>query len=705
MISSALAFFAGTLVLLVSPWEPAPPAIACAVLALVGSCVFRRYGVARGSFWACCGFLLAAYQAHQYLQLRWPTQAADERVRAEVIVASIPVTRGEDWLFDASVRIKAPHPRTETLNVRVISRDPAVRPHAGERWQLLLAMRPPLAALNPGAVDAGRLLFHDRIHAFGTVVGSRINQRLDGGHRPLTALRERIASHIHEKVIDRDAAALIAALAVGATGEMSREQWRVFSATGTSHLVAISGAHVTMFAIVMFAIARWIWSMIVWRWVAWPRETFAAFFGLAAATAYAALAGLSIPTQRTLIMLAAWILARTTSRYSSPLQPLATALLAVLLIDPFAPLTAGFWLSFGAMGAIIFVSETRIAPRGKSHEAVVVQLSVAAVLVPLTLACFGSISLTGPVVNAIAIPYIGWVLVPVILLALTLMPVWSAGSDGILSLAEWLHNLAWTSLAAAADSPFSLAYASPPIWWYVLAAMGVAVLLLPWPWRMRLAAAVCLVPLAAAHSGAPLPGGIDLTALDVGEGTAIVIQTARHTLVYGTGESYGTAGNRVENALLPFLRSRGIREIDALIVERLTPVTGAGVIALFAAMPVKRTFIGGDAIADLNGAELCGTHQSWEWDGVRFRIAESCNLLIATARGQVELTRAAALLTDAAGTHWSIVSGRAASARQRLAGIRVLATAETGAVRFVINPKLGATAPVGLRQARQAIWR
>ncbi len=658
------------------------------------------------------GFLFAAVQTQAHLRLVWPESRADERARVTAIIESIPEARGKDWAFDAMVRIEAPRPGANDLHVRMISRDSTVRPHAGERWRLLISLRPPRATFNPGAVDHERLLFHDRIHALGTVVSARTNHRIDSGHRPLTALREKLTVHIGQRVADRDASALISALAVGATGAMSREQWRVFNVTGTTHLVAISGLHVTLFAVVMFAIARRLWSLLLWRWVALNRDSFAAIFGLTAATCYAVLSGLSVPTQRTLIMLAAWLAARSMARASTAIQPLAIALLAVLLLDPFAPLAPGFWLSFGAMGAILFVTQTRIARHGALREAIAVQFAITVTLMPLTLACFGSISVIGPVANAVAIPFMSWLLVPVVLAGLLLLPIWPSSADGALACAEFLHNLAWPWLAAAADSSMAVAYASPPPWWYALAMGAAFVALAPWPFGMRIAAVLCVLPFTWASVESPRRGELEMTALDAGRGTAIVVVTHRHALVFGTGESYGTQGSRAENIVVPFLRSRGVRAIDTLVVAKVTKVTADGITALLASVPVRTTLLGGPAMADFDGAQSCVSGTSWNWDGIRFEVGESCDLRIVTSRGSIRVATAATTIIDSVGTEWVIVSGRSQGGNQSRAfdslaerGARILATGDMGALRVMLDRDGGPSEPVGLRALRRAVWR
>jgi competence protein ComEC len=674
------------------------------------------------------GVLHASIQSELYLAARWRT---DERIISNVIIDTIPVERGDTRFFDAI---------TDTgLRVRITSRAPEVTPHVGDRWHLLLNLRPPRARANPGTIDLERTYFHDRVHALGTVISASINRKLDAGHRPLDRLRERIARHIDARVADRDAAALISALAVGVTGAMSREQWRIFNATGTTHLVAISGLHVTLFAVIAFALARAVWSAFLYRFVSWPRETFAAITGFIAATAYATLAGLSVPTQRTLIMLGVWLLTRCIARTMPPFHSFALALAIVLLLDPFAPLTPGFWLSFGAMAAIILTTSTRFARRPAIAEGLAVQGAVTLALIPLTLASFGSVSLIGPLVNVVAIPAMSWVFVPTILVSIALAPLTATGSDAVLRLAAWMHDAGWPWLAAAADVPWALAHATPPGWWYAIASVCVLISLMPLPLALRIAPLIGVLPLAASVDAAPTSGTAEITILDVGEGTAVVVQTAHRVLVYDTGDVYGTEGRTAETVLIPFLRSRGVRQIDTLVLSRLAPAGAPGVTAMLAELPVT------DIAA---GEAACIDGHAWRWDNVSFETyaptVDACTVTIESGgvrallpadidasaeRVLASTTNISAQLVliprhardsassgdfiRAVGAHWAVVSGRrerngrekAAIGRWRASGAAVLATADAGAIRFRIDPVKGLVGPLAYRAENRTLWR
>ena len=737
----AVAFLAGVIGTLVLPALPTlvvlvPLAGVSLALGLALVLAQRTYG---GSV-VCglaVGFLHASIHADLYLADRWRT---DERVIADVVVDTIPVVRGDTVFFDAITGTG--------LRVRITSRAPEVVPHAGERWHVLLNFRPPRARANPGTTDLERMYFHDRVHALGSVISASINRKIDTGHRPLDALRERIAHHIDARIADRDAAALISALAVGVTGAMSREQWRIFNATGTTHLVAISGLHVTLFAVIAFAAARSLWSSFLYRWVRWPRETFAAVIGFVSATGYATLAGLSVPTQRTLIMLGVWLLTRCMARAMPPFHSFALALVIVLALDPFAPLTPGFWLSFGAMAAIILTTSPRFARRPVLLEALAVQGAVTLALVPLTLASFGSVSLIGPLVNLIAIPLMSWIFVPTILLSIALAPLTPTASDAVLRLAAWMHDVGWPWLAAAADVPWALAHATPPVWWYAIASVCVLVGLMPVPLGLRIAPLIGVLPLAVSADAAPVNGTAEITILDVGEGTAVVVQTAHHTLVYDTGDVYGSEGRTAETVLIPFLRSRGVRRIDALVLSRLTPAGAPGVTALLAELPVTEVAAGGSSPLDAPGAHACRDGVSWRWDNVSFRTdaptSDACVLMVdargvrALVPGDVDSSAEHVLMTAtkvsahlvliprhagdsassseftrAVGARWAVVSGRrerngrekAAVGRWRESDATVLATAEAGAIRFRIDPVAGLIGPIAHRADRRTLWR
>ena len=295
----------------------------------------------------------------QHLQLR---AVGDMRLLLEGTVVNVPARDGAELRFDAEVRIvdgalsrdvDGGLPRDQSIRrARLSWRDAPVAPRVGERWRWLVRVGGLSDTRNFAGGDAERVAFRDRVHLVGRVLPVSLNCRLTLANSSIDSARARIAARIADSVADPDAAALLSALAVGLTDGMSADQWRVFNATGTTHLVAISGLHVTLFALLAFLGARLLWRLLPIN-ACVEREPFALLLGLAAAGAYSLLAGFSVPTQRTWLMLGIFALAKLQARHLGAGRVWSLALIAVLLLDAFAPLWAGFWLSFVAVGLLM----------------------------------------------------------------------------------------------------------------------------------------------------------------------------------------------------------------------------------------------------------------------------------------------------------------------------------------------------------------
>ncbi|MBK7249941.1 MAG: DNA internalization-related competence protein ComEC/Rec2 [Gammaproteobacteria bacterium] len=631
----ALAVLAGVLVALHWPWA-LWPGYAVSALGVAAVCVWRRR--LRGLSAASLAFAATLLAEHHQLGQHWPQECGDERVLALVSVDSIPVPAPYGTVFDARVRVlRGAAPRE--LRARIVWRASPRTLRPGDRWTLLLALRAPRGFVDPGAVDLEKLLFREGLHATATVVDSALN-RLSGTARfDLDRVRQRLAEGIRARVPERDAATLLAALAVGYTAEMSREQWRIFNATGTAHLVAISGLHVTFFAVLAFAVARRVWGPLTRLGLRLPRESFAASTGLGAAAAYALLAGFSVPAQRTLLMLAAWAVARHGARPAGAARVFAVALVAVLLIDFRAPLAPGFWLSFIAVGVILLTTGTRVLASGMAASALRVQLAVFVGLVPATLALFGRLSLAGLVVNFAAIPFFTFALVPLALAAVVTLLCTPSLAIWPLGAAEWLHGWGWPWLAAAADWPLALIAVTPAGWWYLLALPAAVALLLPLPWPLRASGLLACLPLATSPRWAVPPASVALDVLEVGRGTAVVVRTARHTILFGTGEVRGSDGERIERIVLPWLRAHSVRALDALIVGGVNADRAAGAAVLAAAMAVRRVYVGDEWPGAILPVQRCASAGAWRWDEVSFRMLTSagstaCSLFIDSPGGR-----------------------------------------------------------------------
>ena len=510
---------------------------------------------------------------------------------------------------------------------------------AGQRWRFTLRLRQPHGNLNPHGFDYELQLFEQGVRATAYVRDAPAPELL---HRaagfPVERLRQRVRDAIEASVPDRRAAGVLAALSVGDQGAIEREDWDLYRNTGIAHLVSISGLHITMFAWLAGGLIQWVWRRIR-RAALWlPAPLAARWGGLVCATAYAVFSGWGVPSQRTIWMLAVVTLFQTLGvRWPWGLV-LLLAGVVVTAIDPWALLQAGFWLSFVAVG-LLMASSSR-APEAESVPAVApgwrgwpsrgwgavraglrTQLIATIGLTPLSLVFFQQVSVVGFAANLIAIPLITLVITPLALLGVVVVPLWAVGAWCVQSL-----NALLGGLAAVPGAVWLVPVA--PLWAQLAGLLGAVLLVLPLPWRARLLAVPLLVPLLLPPRELPPDGTFELLALDVGQGTSLLLRTRSHLLVYDTGPQYSRDSDAGQRVLLPLLRARGEARIDRLVLSHrdLDHVGGAG--AVLKAMPVDEVLssleVEHPLLALAESAKTrttrCGAGQSWDWDGVHFEV-------------------------------------------------------------------------------------
>jgi competence protein ComEC len=616
-LSGALSLLAGVLVGLTSAQLPHSVWLQAAIVlvAVVLLTPLRVAVVPRRLALLLGGMALAWLPVARWTALHVPARAADERVLLEGHILTVPARDGGEFTFDARVRMVSDadrRPRLARLRWRI--QEP---PRVGERWRLLVRLARADTVVNFHGVDPARLAFRDGIHLHGRILPSALNTRLMLAHDSIDTLRARIATRIAQRIADPDAAGLVTALAVGLTDGMSTDQWRVFNATGTTHLVAISGLHVTLFAMLAFALARLLWRGLPAR-LGVEREPFALLSGLLAAGGYALLAGFSVPTQRTWLMLAVFALARLASRPVSAARTWSLAMMAVLLLDPLAPLAAGFWLSFVAVG-VILVLETTSLKTSSRVRFVELQFAVMLALAPLTFAVFGGISLVGLAVNLLAIPIISFVLVPVVLAGV--LAAWSMPAlDGIaFGAAAKLYEWLWPGMVWAADLEHATWRFEPPPWWFAMAVPAALLLMRRWPWGLRLGATAVSLPLLLAPSRLPPAGSVQVQVFDAARGTAVLIATRSHAVLFDTGDSWNTHGTMAPRVIMPALDALGIHRVDLLILPRLDADRAAGAALLALERDVGQILVGGGWPATSLPASACRDSER-RWDGVRLQL-------------------------------------------------------------------------------------
>ena len=504
---------------------------------------------------------------------------------------------------------------------------------AGERWQLTVRLRQPHGNRNPHGWDRERWLWEQGIGATGYVRSGPRDappQRL--GERagyPVLAARQWVSQRIAERVADPRSGGVLTALVVGDQSAIERDDWDLFRTTGVAHLMSISGLHVTMFAWLAMALIGRGWRRLGLHWpgalLAVPVPLAAGVGGVALAAAYALFSGWGVPAQRTVLMLAVVLALRLSGRRWPWPMVWGLAMSVVLLLDPWALMQPGFWLSFVAVGILFATdpgrrlalpSDTRGAePARLGHRALRSgigllreQAVVTLALAPLALLLFGQFSLVGLAANLIAIPWVTLLITPLAMLGVLLSPLWDAAALAVQGLSlglAWLAQWPW----AAIHRPIA------PIGLALAAVLGGVLLVLRLPAVWRVAGLFLLAPGLLWSPLRPAPGVFEVMAIDVGQGSALLVRTAGHSLLFDAGPRYGLDSDAGERVVVPLLRALGER-LDAVVISHKDSDHAGGAESVRAVWPRARWLSSFDA----DPARRCLAGQRWTWDGVLFEM-------------------------------------------------------------------------------------
>ena len=711
----------------------------------------------RGLFSRCLvllvSFMLGLAWAGNWAQYRLRENLADDLIGQDVevqgVIANLPTRSAQGWHFQfdvdqaSSVRSALKIPS----HLAISWFDHPANPKsfsdlkAGQRWRFVLRLKPIHGNANPHGFDYEAWMLEQGVRASATVrlpkLGSSIEPREDevdesedlthdakvnsiliapqkidefvpgvmvAIERVRSDLRSTLQAHLHYGV-DRPYAGVLIALVIGDQSGISQSHWALFNRTGIGHLVSISGLHITMIAGLFASVCGFFWRRSCFVGSDWPLylpvPKVMVIAAALAALVYVALAGFGVPAQRTLLMLAVMAIAVWTGRSAYASQVLCLALLVVLLCDPWAVLSAGFWLSFAAVAMLLFAANEQASKSLASelesnqdvkaevveHEAdfqaqsknsawrrskhyllsnlataARAQYAVTIGLVPLSLLLFSQISLISPIANAVAIPIVSFLVTPLALLSCALP---SSLAESVLSLAHACFAYLVHFLEALGNTSWSIWSAPQPTWWiFVLATLGILCLLAPRGWPLRALGLIYCIPLFTQESSHPTFGQFHVTAFDVGQGTSLLIETAQHRLLYDTGPGANDESNSGLRVILPYLNGRGIRRLDDVVISHADADHSGGVVSVLKGLQVERLRSSLDLQHELLNFSKdarsktehirCQAGQRWEWDGVHFEFlhpvpviytsdkwktnARSCTLKVSSARHSMLLT-------------------------------------------------------------------
>ena len=638
------------------------------------------FGAAAAIAAGLSGFSYAGWRAQARLDDELPAAWEERDLRLTGIIDDLPQEGANGTRFAFAVEtVDTPVaivPRRVSLawfaprasDADIVSEAPVV--HAGERWSLAVRLKRPHGNVNPDGFDLEAWLLERNLRATGYVRESAANVRIAAFAGRfgdwIQRARERIRARIAQALPGAPYAGVITALAIGDQRAVPEWQWTVFNRTGVTHLVSISGLHVTVFA----ALAGGCAWLVLRRSAALtsrvPARKLAAAAGALFAFGYVLLAGAEVPAVRTLMMLLVAAGGLWLGRPGTASLTWLWSLVAVLLWDPWASLAPGFWLSFGAVGLLLYAGSGRIAEparRGISQrisaalrEAARAQWVVTLGLVPGTLALFQQVAVASVLANAVAIPVITLGVVPLALcaIAVPLDAPWNVAHFVLALLMRYLEWLA--TLPSAAWSSHA-----PRGWTIALAIAGVLWLLAPRGVPGRLLGLGWMLPMALVTPPAVPDGAVRIVVLDVGQGLAVFVATARHALVYDTGPRFNDTVDAGGRIVVPFLRAAGVTRLDALVVSHADSDHAGGTLSIVHALAVTQLFssVSADhpliaAAAPRTRAVRCEAGSRWEWDGVVFTLLHplranydeplrksndlSCVLRIEAAHGSALLT-------------------------------------------------------------------
>jgi competence protein ComEC len=563
---------------------------------------FRTYPIA---FWLF-GLSWACASAQSALDDRLLSRLDGQTLWVQGTVIGLP------QIVDGVVRFQlhAPTSRRARLpeQIRVAWYDgPQVR--SGEQWRLAVKLKRPQGLSNPGAFDYQAWLLAQRIGATGTVADGQL----------LKAAERSWRDDIRQRLLAVDAmgrAGGLAALVLGDDSGLSPADWQILQDTGTIHLLVISGTHIGLLAGLLYGLVAGLARLGLWpRMVPWlPAACMLSFGG---AVAYGMLAGFEVPVQRACVMLGLVLLWRLRFRHLGALWPLLLALNLVLIVEPLVSLQAGFWLSFAAVAILLLIFGGRLGAWSWLQSWGRAQWLIALGLLPVLLALNLPVSVSGPVVNLLAVPWISLFILPLALIGTLLLAVPVAG-ESMLWLAGASMDGLFRVLALMAD--WAPAWSGPrvPVWVWPLSLIGALLLLLPGGLPMRLLGWPLLLLCVFAPQKSIPEGEVHVLQLDVGQGLAILLRTRDYTLLYDAGPRFGEfdIGKRV---VLPAIRRAGGKQLDLMLLSHADADHAGGAPAIYQALPVAR-LLGGDVArmpAELP-VQACVNGEHWVWNHVRF---------------------------------------------------------------------------------------
>lgn len=559
------------------------------------------------------GLAFAAWCAGDALSQRLPM--ADSGRRGQVIaeITDLPQRIEQQWQFEAKIRDSADFPELIGHRVKLAWYRTGSTLSSGDIRHFEVTLRSPNGVYNPGGFDAEQRALQKRWAAQGYV---RMEIARLGKRDTVDRFRDGLAGQVRKQIGDSRARFVIA-LGIGDTRLLQDADWDLLRRTGITHLIAISGFHVGMVALAACWLMSGLYRLCPWLGLRLPLPSATSWMAMISASLYAGFAGFALPTVRTALMIAVLMACRLLGRHCTVTHAVALSMAVILLLDPIGILAPGFWLSFGGV-LLLIAFMPRQGNEGLLGPFLRAQWVASIGLMPLSLGFFGQTTVLGPLVNLAAIPWISLVVVPLALLGCLFsgVPVIAEGfwqgsamlMQLLWTLLQWIGQLSWSSRMLPESGLTAI----------IVGLAGACLLLLPRQIPAYGLGAFLMLPMLFPKSDALPEGQLQMAMMDVGQGTAVLVRTKRHALVYDTGAGVPGGFSRGQSTVLPALQALGIGRLNKVVVSHGDNDHAGGLAAIRDGIAVDRIEAPAGALPDEVPQAECIAGRHWQWDGVHF---------------------------------------------------------------------------------------
>jgi len=649
MLFNALFFLAGLVVFSTKNTLELSPVEMALILALfiIFLATFRRkFSISVKILFALAGFAWMSIFSYTLMNQGIDEKFLNQPIETQGYIVSLPASNAQKSIF--LYEVVKPFTAKVRLSWYDVDRPKLI---VGDEWALTIKLKHNNGLRNQGGFDYEKWLFSNKISATGYVRESEFNKVLSSSntafiHQLRQSIRTTLSPYLHEL----NFAGVINALVLGDRSLIKNTHWLLFQQTNTTHLSVISGLHIGLISTLLFFITSFLWRLSRRLVIVVPTQVVGAFFGIIGALSYAFIAGFSVPTQRAFIMASVAFLSIILRTQYSVWTLYGLAMFLVLILNPLSVYDVGFWLSFYAVGVILY----GVSLFNNKHallKLIYLQLLICIAMLPITLWFFQSSSSLSGLANLVAIPTFSFIVTPISLLgALFSVAEITTLAQLCFDIADKTLSLLGVFLQQISDLSFNRLHFMPASALDLLIlVLGACLLILPRGLKLRRAALLLItIPILTSQTNIPSKTVL-IDVLDVGQGLSVIVRTENHTLIYDTGSQSPSGFNMGDAALIPFLIANQVNNIDTIIISHGDNDHIGGLQAIMSNFTIGRIL--SSVPNKIPGTvERCHLGQSWIWDGVQFDILSptsdttfkgnnaSCVLKVSTADASLLLT-------------------------------------------------------------------